>query len=463
MILVFTHKVSPAFHYVLEEIFSNRFHVEFEITNNQEYYQAAENPSKIKYTPTNEPNLDGCWIPNSDFLNRNFSEISDVNSFTTVQWIPMKKAEIIDSNFMEMLEILEFKNENFTLHEKYSLRPVYFPIKSEIGFDVFSHVFLLLSNIEEITLSKDSNNLDQHKRIRSSKLSFAKTQMNLLPMVEIAVERLKEFLKLESVEKREFTIIPTADIDQCFRFKGKPIYKILGGAIKNPTSLFQRISSLFSKTDSFTPSQTVQSILSQNSNSKIFWLCNKKQTRLNKQAKRSNVDFQNEIVESVNYSEIGIHPSYQTQNEFDIYSEEKNWLAQISRQKINHSRQHYIHLTLPKTYQVLNSMDIQNDWSMGFYDNIGFRSGTCIPYFWFDIYENKKTSLTINPFSIMDVNCKNYLKVNSIQAINLGNLLKQSIQYYEGNFCFIFHNESVSETDGWEGWKNTIESWASHI
>ena len=115
MILVFTHKVSPALHYVLEEIFSKRFHVEFEITNNLKYYQAAENPSKIKYTQTNETELAGYWIPNSDFLNRNFSETSDVNSFTTIQWIPMKKAEIIDSNFMEMLEILEFKNENFKL------------------------------------------------------------------------------------------------------------------------------------------------------------------------------------------------------------------------------------------------------------------------------------------------------------------------------------------------------------
>jgi hypothetical protein len=463
MILVLTDKVSPAIHYVLEEVFSRHFQVEFEITNNQEHYQSATNTLKIKYTPLNDSELEGLWIPNSEFLNRNLNEINDVNLISKIDWIPMKKVEIIDSTFMEMLNLLNLKNENFKLHEHYSLRPVYFSMKSELGFDVFSHVFVLLSNIEEIILSKDSENLDKYKRIKSNKLSFVKNQMHLLPMVEIAIDRLKEFLKLETKQEREFQIIPTADIDQCFRFKGKPLYQILGGAIKYPKTLANRISSLFSKTDSFTPSETVQSILSENPNSKIFWLCNRKQSKLNKQAKRSNVEFQNEILQSVKYSEIGIHPSYQLSKEIEIYSEEKNWLSNISEQKIANSRQHYIQLTLPKTYQILEKMNIENDWSMGFNDNIGYRTGTSLPYFWFDISTNEKTNLIINPFVIMDVSCKNYLKINSFQSNQLGELFKQSIKQYQGNFCFIFHNESVSETDGWEGWKNTIETWASHI
>ena len=463
MILVFTHKVSHALQYVLEEIFSKHFHVKFEITNNQEHYQSATNTLKIKYTPLNDSELEGLWIPNSEFLNRNLNEINDVNLFSKIDWIPMKKVEIMDSTFIKMLNLLNLQNENFKLHEHYSLRPVYFPMKSELGFDVFSHVFVLLSNIEEIILSKDSENLDKFNRIKSNKLSFVKTQMHLLPMVEIAIERLKDFLKLELNEKREFQIIPTADIDQCFRFKGKPIYKVLGGALKNPKTILSRFLSLFSKTDSFTPSETVQTILSQNPNSKIFWLCNNKQSKLNKQAKRSNVEFQEEIIQSVKYSDIGIHPSYQLSKEIEIYAEEKNWLMQISKQEIVHSRQHYIHLTLPKTYQILEKMNIENDWSMGFNDNIGYRTGTCLPYFWFDISTNEKTNLIINPFVIMDVSFKNYLKINSLQANQLGKLFKQSIKQYKGIFCFIFHNESVSETDGWQGWKNTIISWASPI
>jgi len=463
MILVFIHKVSPAIHFILEEVFSRHFQVEFEITNNQEYYQQAKNLFKLKYTQKNDSEMAGLWIPNSEFLNKNFKELSDVNLFSKISWIPMKKIEIVDSTFIEMMALLNLENNNFKWNAKYSLRPVYFQMPSEIGFDVFAHVFLLLSNLEEIILSKDPAHLDQFGRIQSKHLSFVKTQMHLLPMVEIAIDRLREFLKLETTEKREYQIIPTADIDQCFRFKGKPFYQLLGGAIKNPKSLKQRISSLFSKTDSFTPSETVQSVLIENPNSKIFWLCNNKQSKLNKQAKRSNIEFQKEIHESTKYSEIGIHPSYQVKTEFEIYSEEKNWLEEISNQTIIHSRQHYIHLPLPKTYQILSKMKIEQDWSMGFNDNVGYRSGSSIPYFWFDIYENEKSNLIVNPFSIMDVSCKNYLKINGIQANQLGNLFKQTIEYYKGNFCFIFHNESVSETDGWEGWKNTITSWASHI
>ena len=203
MILVFTHKVSHALQYVLEEIFSKHFHVKFEITNNQEHYQSATNTLKIKYTPLNDSELEGLWIPNSEFLNRNLNEINDVNLFSKIDWIPMKKVEIMDSTFIKMLNLLNLQNENFKLHEHYSLRPVYFPMKSELGFDIFSHVFVLLSNIEEIILSKDSENLDKFNRIQSNKLSFVKTQMHLLPMVEIAIERLKDFLKLE----KQFSLI----------------------------------------------------------------------------------------------------------------------------------------------------------------------------------------------------------------------------------------------------------------
>ena len=136
MILVFTHKVSHALQYVLEEIFSKHFHVKFEITNNQEHYQSATNTLKIKYTPLNDSELEGLWIPNSEFLNRNLNEINDVNLFSKIDWIPMKKVEIMDSTFIKMLNLLNLQIENFKLHENYSLRPVYFSVKSELGFDV---------------------------------------------------------------------------------------------------------------------------------------------------------------------------------------------------------------------------------------------------------------------------------------------------------------------------------------
>jgi hypothetical protein len=63
----------------------------------------------------------------------------------------------------------------------------------------------------------------------------------------------------------------------------------------------------------------------------------------------------------------------------------------------------------------------------------------------------------------MDVTCKNYLKLNSFYSIQLGEALKQIIQETNGQFTFIIHNESLSEKEGWKGWRKTFNSWASNI
>jgi hypothetical protein len=60
----------------------------------------------------------------------------------------------------------------------------------------------------------------------------------------------------------------------------------------------------------------------------------------------------------------------------------------------------------------------------------------------------------------MDVTCKNYLNLSDFISSEKGNQIKQELQIIGGSFCFIFHNESVSNTFPWNGWKNTIYNWA---
>jgi len=33
---------------------------------------------------------------------------------------------------------------------------------------------------------------------------------------------------------------------------------------------------------------------------------------------------------------------------------------------------------------------------------------------------------------------------------------------FGGNFTFIAHNESLSESAGWKGWTNVFDSWATN-
>lgn len=463
MIILFTYKVYEPLDYVLEEIFSKKLNVAYKLTCDLDEYKTSTSLLKIKYTKENDHTIPGIWIPNIEFFGNIIQLLNSSNFKPEPSWVAFKKNDIVDQSLQSLSRLLSISLPILSQPKNdVSFRPVYFPVESEVGFDLFAHVFFLLSNFEEIQLMKHRKNMDQFHRIKSKNLSSVRNSMNLLPMVDIAIDHLANILKIE-IPKKEFQIIPTADIDQCFQYQGKSMFHMIGGAIKNPITIFDRIKSIFTNFDHFTPSETVKKILSSNKQSKIFWLSNKKRSQLNKQANRNYLPLQHEIQASREYAEIGIHPSYQNSHSLDTHTEEKIWLQSISGIEIDHSRQHYIHLNLPKTYRTISAMNIKHDWSMGFVDNVGFRTGTSMPYTYFDILANKKLDLTIHPFCIMDVNCKNYLKINSKLSKELGIIFKQIIKETNGQFCFIFHNESVSETDGWKGWKKTIESWSLPI
>lgn len=164
-----------------------------------------------------------------------------------------------------------------------------------------------------------------------------------------------------------------------------------------------------------------------------------------------------------NSQNIGIHPSWQEKSNAlktkIAWQEELQTLENILGETPKHSRFHFIHLHLPQSYQILHQMGIETDWSMGYPDAAGFRAGTSVPFHWYNLTQERNTSLLVVPFCIMDVTCKNYLKLSPNQSITLGNRLKQTVESFGGLFCFVFHNESISGKTPWRGWKSVISSW----
>jgi hypothetical protein len=464
MILVFTHKVSNSLLYVLDHIFSKQWNEDYEITQDENHYKNSQAHIKIHYANVDLIGIEGHWIPNSNFLfTENFGSIN-LQKDMPIGTVKFPKNITIDDNLFQLFNILSIDNQSINLiNHTFSERKVYFPFESKIGFDVFAHVFALIANVEEVLLSTKPFKTDEHGRFETSQLKYVQENMHLLPMADIAIQRLQDELNIHPKKQNQFQIIPTADVDQCFQFQGKSAKRFWGGFIAHPKTARNRIQFLMTKKDKFNPSITLKSFLSQNPLSRIFWLCHSETSSKNKQISRENIDFQHEIALSKTYSNIGLHPSFQNENQSTIFKDEKEWLEKITGETMVHSRQHYLNFSLPKTYETLEKIGIKNDWSMGFSNTIGFRNGTTFPIQWYNIIDNKITNITVHSFSLMDVTCKNYLKLNSLFAIQLSISIKQIIQSINGKFCFIIHNESLSETEGWAGWKQTLESWESTI
>ena len=95
---------------------------------------------------------------------------------------------------------------------------------------------------------------------------------------------------------------------------------------------------------------------------------------------------------------------------------------------------------------------------MGFAGGIGFRAGTAHSFIFYNLKNETGTNLVVHPFCMMDVSLKNYLHLDCTQAIKTIGFLKDICRTEKAPFCFIFHNESVSDKGEWMGWKNVFET-----
>ena len=115
-----------------------------------------------------------------------------------------------------------------------------------------------------------------------------------------------------------------------------------------------------------------------------------------------------ELVRQVqSFAEVGLHPSFQSNDHTKILSFEADIMKGILGEEVKRSRQHYIRLRIPKSYRKLLSLEIREDYSMGFPEAAGFRAGTATPFPFYDLGEEQETGLLVFPFQVMD-SCLNF-------------------------------------------------------
>src|SRR5690606_18228733 len=160
------------------------------------------------------------------------------------------------------------------------------------------------------------------------------------------------------------------------------------------------------------------------------------------------------LISELEPESLGLHPSFQSNLDSSEISKEKQALESIVGKVIKKSRQHYLMLNLPVTYRNLLDNGIEEDYTMVFADEPGFRAGTCTPFFWYDLSREKITDLKVYPRAIMDQTLKRYQKLNTKLAKKEIFELIQSVKKVNGTFISLWHNESVSDFGQWKGWKN---------
>ncbi len=332
--------------------------------------------------------------------------------------------------------------------------------KTDLDFDFFSMVFYLLTRYEEYHYTET----DEHGRWLSSQSAAVTYGFIQEPIVDfwlLYIEGIIESNIGHRFDRRQaINYVPTIDIDIPYAYKHKE-WRNIGGLVRDfikgdKTKVNARLSYMGNHIDPYDTFDYLLEHLNRYPESIFFLLCNY-QKPYDENHLIGTEEFKQLVKRITQSHHIGIHPSYFSNSRMSTITEEIQILAAITNQSITQSRQHYLKMSLPQTYQSLIDVGITDDHSMMYADRIGFRASTCHPFQWYDLSQEKTTALTIHSPCLMDVTLKNYLKLNCEESLSVIDDLKKAISNVNGTLEFIWHNSSFSATHGWEGWQKTFQ------
>lgn len=359
--------------------------------------------------------------------------------------------------YLQALPLLfesDIREQNLSLSWENDL-PICFYTQSEtslLSFDIFASCFYFLSRYEEYLAVET----DQHGRYKAENSFAYKHNLLQIALVDRWITYFASVLKKHfpdlTIQTPSFRFIPTYDIDHAFLYKHKSCCLTFAGICKqlltaNFKALKTRIKVITNKLqDPYDTFSYLENLHRKYDLQAIFFILFAERSKYDKNNPIKNKKFIPLIQRLEKNAKIGIHASYASDfsqnSRFEI---EKNSLQQILSQPIHDNRQHFIRLKIPQTYKTLIKSGITNDYSMGYVSQIGFRAGTSFPFDFFDLKENKTTSLRIHPFLFME-NALLSLENTSFESVwNTIKLCLEEVKIHNGQLVTLFHNSSFAE------------------
>jgi hypothetical protein len=431
MLLVYTHKITPRVNYIFKQFFLRILETPISFTTKVDEFVAHNGP-KLTYSKT--PLGLEFYIRSHDLL---FEQgINDID-----------------------ISILKWDDT-----------PCFFPAgeASSIPFDIFAASFYLITRYEEYLPHVQ----DIHERFPADESIAFKNGFLEKPVIDIWAFKFLEILKQKfpnyTFKERKFEMISTIDVDMAYAYKHKGIIRTLGGFFKDIVQLnfvnfwYRLLTVLNFKNDSFDTYSEILKIKKEHNVTTLFFFLLGDYTTYDKNISFLNTKFQSLIKSVGDYTKIGMHPSYFSFKNIEVLKKEKGRLEQIINTPVTFSRQHFLRLSIPETYQYLIDLDIEEDYTMGYAKYAGFRASTCTPFYFYDLDFEIQTPLKLYPFAFMDGTLKHYMQLDNDASLAKILALKDAVKKVNGTFISLFHNDTLSDEGDWIGWKEIYLKMIAH-
>lgn len=420
--LILVPKTTNRLHYIFDLIIKDLLNISFKFTTDKEAFKAYEG---LKFHYGNSPLGDEPFLKATSLLFEH-----DITE--------------------KELKIVDYKDVK-------AIFPVYND-KSIMPFDIFAASFYLVTRFEEYLPHIN----DRYGRFQAKDSILFKMNMLEKPLINIWAIELGNIFSAKypdlKIKRNQFTFIPTYDVDAAWSYKNKGIFRTTAAFARdfmnfNFKEMERRWKVILGKKmdpfDTFDYQLQLQKEL--NLHPLYFILCGEYDIN-DKNISLRNNDFRNLIKRLGDYAKVGIHPSFSSYLDKERVKTEIGNLSKVLNREITTSRQHFLRLNMPLSYQILIDLDITDDYTMGYASQAGFRAGIASTFRFFDLEHDNVTNLNIHPFAVMDGTLRDYLDLNTEESYQKVTKLIQEVKNVNGTFILLWHNETLSGENRWEGW-----------
>ncbi|TSJ41235.1 polysaccharide deacetylase family protein [Fluviicola chungangensis] len=336
-------------------------------------------------------------------------------------------------------------------------------LKFDSVSDPLASIFYVITRYEEYHCKFP----DDHGRFTAKESLQSKFGWLHIQIVERWIEAFFRFyspeLYDELISRKQVRIIPSFDIDNTFSYKWKEGWR---SWLSNGKDMLQnnkerlRTRKLVQKgelTDPYDSFETIRSVFQSYPETRVFWQLGN-YAKYDTNIAWNHPQHQKLILSLSELGFVGLHPSYASNHSDEKLDQEVLRLERITSKTVLESRQHFLKLNLPNTYRRMIERGFEKDYTMGYADDYGFRSGTAYEHVFFDLLTNQPfPNYRIVPFAYMDGTLLEYKKLTIDQSMEAVDQLIEEVKRYGGVFCFIWHNETLAEAGKWKGWRKVFD------
>lgn len=412
MLLIYTHKITPRFSYTMRQLCQGILGLEVSFSTKVEDFIKHVGP---KITYTKQPLQNEFFIRSHDLL---FEQGINDLTIKIGSWndIPC---------FFETDE------------------------RSSLPYDIFAASFFLLSRYEEyMPHVKDELGRFPAKEslaYQNGFLEFPLVDLWAYQFQKVLAERFDEISK----PKRKYAFTSIINVTTSHSFAHRGMIRALGGFFLDLGSfklrrLFKRMAvGMGFKRDPYDNFMNLVEIHKKYPIKTMFFFQFAKYSTHDKNISPNNNKFRYLIKSVADYSIVSLSTSFKANEDKNLLIDEKKNLASLINRPVNFSRLRYNKVNIPNTYRHLVEAEFTNDYTMGYTHEIGFRAGTCTPFYFYDINLEVQQPLKVHPFVMHDYALTSLKKKEEV--FEKMDIIYKQVQKIDGQMVTVFSNELLGE------------------